>query len=74
MLPGSPEARAQMKMVLGHAAPLPDSRSFEILDNWRSASSGPSNAVVTVSVTTTGFELAKAKRREAMTEYFIFEI
>jgi hypothetical protein len=33
MLPISPEARAQMKIVLGHAALLPDSSSFEVLDN-----------------------------------------
>ena len=74
MFPGSADARAQMKMVLGHADPLPDSRSFEILDIWRSTSSGCPKAVIEVSVIAMGFELAMANRSERTMEYFIFKI
>jgi hypothetical protein len=37
MLPGSPEARAKMRMTLGQLAALPFSRSLRVEESWRAS-------------------------------------
>lgn len=58
-------------MVLGHAELLPDSSSFEVLDSWRSLSSGSARTAISGSATAIGEDLANAHKSERTSECFI---
>lgn len=69
ILPGSVEARAKIKMTLGHDEALPVESSFRVLDNnWRASRERASTSRVAIA---TGEAVAMVTRREMMARSFM---
>lgn len=74
MLPNSVEARAKMKITLGHAELLPVSSSLRVKPAWRTSRSATLVSTTTSIGSSIGAAATRAAQREIMVRNFILAI
>lgn len=74
MLPSSVEARAKMKITLGHAELLPVSSSLRVKPAWRTSRSATLASTATSIGPSIGAAATRAAQREIMARNFILAI
>lgn len=74
MLPSSVDARAKMKITLGHAELLPDWSSSRVKPLWRTSRLPTPASTATSTRGSTGAAATRAAQREMMARSFILAI
>lgn len=74
MLPSSVDARAKMKITLGHAELLPSWSSSRVKPPWRTSRLPTPASTATSMGASTGAAATRAAQREMMARNFILEI